>query len=218
MGWRIGQGIGPRLTYAQRKVQDSGFMDYSREADGNEADEEAKKHTYPRRDTPVIVSQRKDNFHGIGYVPGMSLQESLGSRHGESTRKGPNISGMLLKSIEYRQQLKPLNLFLAGFGLGALNDADEDDLDVYDSGTSKQTRTKMAYDADEAENDNLLSIGSSRARSSGRTHDAVGSNCDICQVIANESFSQEEAARWYTNIQRWSPCVVQFCLVGQASG
>ena len=62
---------------------------------------------------------------------------------------------------------------LAGFGLGALNDADEDDLDVYDSGMSRQTRTRMAYDVDEAEDDSLVSIGSSRTRASGRSHDAV---------------------------------------------
>lgn len=98
MGWRIGQGIGPRLTYAQRKAQDAGFLDFSaREGAEDEQglDEEAKKHMYPRKDTPVIVVQRKDNSHGIGYVPGMSLQESLGegTRRGEGVSKGPNISG-----------------------------------------------------------------------------------------------------------------------------
>ena len=96
MGWRVGQGIGPRLTYAQRKAQDAGFLDPSKEVAGDEEDlEEAKKHTYPRRDTPVLVSHRKDNFHGLGYSPGMGLNESVGYGTGAGKGpSGPNISGM----------------------------------------------------------------------------------------------------------------------------
>jgi G patch domain-containing protein 1 len=39
-----------------------------------------------------------------------------------------------------------------------LNDADEDDLDVYD-GSSNQTRRHMAYDASEREDDDRIVIG-----------------------------------------------------------
>lgn len=39
-----------------------------------------------------------------------------------------------------------LTLRPAGFGLGALNDADEDDVDVYDSGPSSR-RNLIAYEA-----------------------------------------------------------------------
>lgn len=86
MGWRIGQGVGPRITYEQRRAQDraaSGAL-----ADEAE-DEEAKKHMYPRRDTPLLVVRRKDNSHGLGYSPGLGLNESLG-REGE--KQGPNLS------------------------------------------------------------------------------------------------------------------------------
>ena len=93
MGWRPGQGIGPRLTYAQKKAQDAGRTDLSKEVEGDEDDiEEAKKHLYPRKDIPVVVYPRKDNFHGLGYTPGLSLHESVGG--GERGRGGPNISGM----------------------------------------------------------------------------------------------------------------------------
>ena len=93
MGWRPGQGIGPRLTYAQKKAQDAGRTDLSKEVEGDEEDiEEAKKHLYPRKDIPVVVYPRKDNFHGLGYTPGLSLHESVGG--GERGRGGPNISGM----------------------------------------------------------------------------------------------------------------------------
>lgn len=43
----------------------------------------------------------------------------------------------------------------AGFGLGALNDADEDDLDVYDADIRK-VRNRLAYDA---KHDDTLVLG-----------------------------------------------------------
>ncbi|KAI0792217.1 hypothetical protein C8Q75DRAFT_792313 [Abortiporus biennis] len=137
MGWRMGQGVGPRLTYAQRKAQDNA----SGVSSMIEDDEEAKKHMYPRRDTPVLLAPRKDNFHGLGYSPGMSLMESIES--------GSSTGG--------RNERK------AGFGLGALNDADEDDLEVYDTaygaGPSRGTHSRVAYEG--REDDDRIAIGSS---------------------------------------------------------
>ena len=99
MGWKVGQGIGPRLTHAQWKAQSAGFLDPSKEVAGDEEDlEEAKKHTYPRRDIPVMLAPRKDNFHGLGYSPGMGLNESVGyGAGGERGPSGPKISGAYLK-------------------------------------------------------------------------------------------------------------------------
>ncbi|KAI1790233.1 hypothetical protein LXA43DRAFT_515639 [Ganoderma leucocontextum] len=143
MGWKFGQGIGPRLTYAQRQAQDAGFLDPAKEVEGNEEDlEEAKKHLYPRKDTPILLFHRKDNFHGLEYTTGLSLNQSVG---GEQARAGPNIS--------------------TGFGLGALNDADEDDLDVYDSGPSG--RNRVAYDSSLADDVHRISIGSRASRNQG---------------------------------------------------
>ncbi|KAH9951091.1 hypothetical protein B0H21DRAFT_705771 [Amylocystis lapponica] len=140
MGWRVGQGIGPRLTYAQKKAQDAGLFDSWKESAEGEADEEAKKHTYPRQDTPVVLAPRKDNSHGLGYVPGMRLTESLGeAAREEGSSRGPNIA--------------------AGFGLGALNDADDDDLDVYDGGMGRHGRTRMAYDDSLGDDDHQISMG-----------------------------------------------------------
>ncbi|GJE93220.1 G patch domain-containing protein [Phanerochaete sordida] len=139
MGWRPGQGIGPRITYEQRKKQDReiGLVQPS-----EEEDEEAKKHMYPRRDTPLLLVSRKENSHGLGYTPGMSLNESLGGRAAD--QKGPRLA--------------------SGFGLGALNDADEDDLDVYDGalGSTGPKSRIVAYDA--AEDDDHIAMGSSSKR------------------------------------------------------
>ena len=52
----------------------------------------------------------------------------------------------------------------AGFGLGALNEADDDDLDVYDGGLSTYKR-RVAYDHIQDDDSNVIS---SRGRKSGK--------------------------------------------------
>ncbi|KAI0343331.1 hypothetical protein BDW22DRAFT_1407187 [Trametopsis cervina] len=136
MGWRIGQGIGPRITLEQRRTQDRLHGIPTEDVE----DEEAKKHMYPRRDTPLLIVPRKDNSHGLGYTPGMGLNESLGAG-GSRDAKGSKLS--------------------AGFGLGALNDADEDDLDVYDGSLNVRGGRRMAYDAED--DDDRITMGTSKS-------------------------------------------------------
>ncbi|KAJ7138800.1 hypothetical protein C8R46DRAFT_1168247 [Mycena filopes] len=139
MGWRIGQGIGPRVTMRQRKLQDLQALSGRRGVEADiiipDDDEEEKKHTYAPRDTSILTVARKDNSHGLGYHPGMGLNESVGSKGAAS---GPKLA--------------------SGFGLGALNDADEDDLDVYDGGLA-QNRNRTAYDIIDREEEEKISIG-----------------------------------------------------------
>jgi G patch domain-containing protein 1 len=90
MGWRIGQGIGPRITWRQRE------MAFGRDPDApsDDIDEEAKKHVYAPRDTPLIIVERKDNFHGLGYDPGLGLHASLGVAPDASKQSsGPRLAG-----------------------------------------------------------------------------------------------------------------------------
>src|ERR1700733_7675076 len=98
MGWRVGQGIGPRLTWRQRKLQDlqastGSEVDVNSILDDGDT-EEAKKHTYAPRDTPILLVDRKDNAHGLGYRPGMRLNDTLGVSKRAEGPKGPNLSGM----------------------------------------------------------------------------------------------------------------------------
>lgn len=98
MGWRVGQGIGPRISLKQRRLQDlqastgSAFSVSTSEIVPAEDAEEASKHTYAPRDTPVLVVERKDNSHGLGYRPGMSLNDSLGVKGSGGSSTGPNIA------------------------------------------------------------------------------------------------------------------------------
>ncbi|KIY42943.1 DUF1604-domain-containing protein [Fistulina hepatica ATCC 64428] len=145
MGWKLGQGIGPRVTLRQRRIQDI-QAGVAVSLDDLPDDEEAAKHLYPPRDIPVLRVPRKDNCHGIGYQPGMGLSGSLGAK-AESRGSGPKIA--------------------AGFGLGALNDADEDDLDVYDPGPATMSRNRMVYDMidhEEEENPTISRTHTSTAR------------------------------------------------------
>lgn len=96
MGWRLGQGIGPRVTLRERRLQDMQAYP-GQKLSGDDLnipddDEEANKHTYAPRDTPLLLVERKDNSHGLGYSPGMGLNETLGVKSG-GVSSGPNVSG-----------------------------------------------------------------------------------------------------------------------------
>ncbi|KAL5513116.1 hypothetical protein ACEPAH_3514 [Sanghuangporus vaninii] len=142
MGWRIGHGIGPKVTYEQRKRQDAllrGLTGSEGALSGPEDHEEATKHLYPPRDTKAPVFKRKDDKHGLGYESGPGLSQLVATEMSAGDR---STSGQGSK-------------ISAGFGLGALNDADEDDLDVYDGGPS-QTSRRLAYDADEDDEKGMM--------------------------------------------------------------
>ncbi|KAH8983155.1 hypothetical protein EDB86DRAFT_3106500 [Lactarius hatsudake] len=127
MGWRPGQGVGPRVTWRTRKIQDllaAGKSIDGVDVDALDDDEEAKRHMYPPRDTVVPRFSMKSDSHGLGYTSAPGLVESLGQKRPEV--KGPTLA--------------------AGFGLGALNEAEDDDIDVYDS-ASRADRTYMPYDS-----------------------------------------------------------------------
>ncbi|KAJ7027942.1 hypothetical protein C8F04DRAFT_1115872 [Mycena alexandri] len=183
MGWRIGQGIGPRVTLRQRKLQDLQAVSDRRgvvaDAIIPDDDEEEKKHTYAPRDTPILTVERKDNSHGLGYHPGMGLNESVGGKSGAAS--GPKLA--------------------SGFGLGALNDADEDDLDVYDGGFA-QNRNRTAYDIIDREEEEKISIGG-KADSRGRTTATPASSThtfhDGKPVLAGFVLSEKPVAedRWF---------------------
>ena len=90
MGWRPGQGVGPRVTYDQLRKQDLQSSELPVSAKTNEMDEddEARKHTFAPRDTRVIVFRPKENHFGLGHTPGATLSETI--NHGETA--GPTIS------------------------------------------------------------------------------------------------------------------------------
>ena len=94
MGWRPGQGIGPRVSWRTRKIQDllaAGKSLNGVDIDALDDDEEAKRHLYPPRDTVVPRVLMKTDAHGIGFKAGAGLIDKLGQKRPQT--KGPKLSG-----------------------------------------------------------------------------------------------------------------------------
>ena len=94
MGWRLGQGIGPRVSWRTRKIQDllaAGESINGVDIDALDDDEEAKRHMYPPRDTIVPRVPMKTDVYGLGFKAGAGLIESLGKKRPQS--KGPRLAG-----------------------------------------------------------------------------------------------------------------------------
>ncbi|KAL4062541.1 hypothetical protein J3A83DRAFT_4381712 [Scleroderma citrinum] len=143
MSWKLGWGIGPRVSWRQHEVQ------CGRDPDKMDVDDEARKHSYPPRDTPLVVVARKDDFHGLGYNKALGLNATLGStQEGSSAKRGPRLAG--------------------GFGLGVMNDADEDDLDVYDHAAG-HGKSRTAFDVNDVQDEGRFVIGTRGFAISSRT-------------------------------------------------
>ncbi|SCV67959.1 BQ2448_80 [Microbotryum intermedium] len=85
MGWRPGQGCGPRVTRAQRKKQALEFgIELDINEEGEEDDVERSRYYYAPLDRPLMllsaVSASQEKGRGLGY-------DRLGGREGERRRK-----------------------------------------------------------------------------------------------------------------------------------
>jgi G patch domain-containing protein 1 len=92
MGWRPGQGVGPRVSWRTRKIQDllaAGKSINGVDIDALDDDEEAKRHLYPPRDTVVPRFLMKADPYGLAYTAAPGLIESFG-------QKGPEPKGLKL--------------------------------------------------------------------------------------------------------------------------
>lgn len=151
MGWRPGQGIGPRISYARRKQQMKEMgMDIDEE--DMEDDEEAKKHTFAPLDRTVITFENKENQWGLGYVPGSTLEGRL---QGASTSQHSSYSVPTSDQARFgrngrKGDNEPQSRMPVGgaFGISALEEADEDDIDVY-GGSSSGPSNLVLNDEDE---------------------------------------------------------------------
>lgn len=96
MGWRPGQGVGPRISHERLQRQDAqqkSTSGYVAPTKGNLVDEEATKHTFAPRDTKVPLYRTKADSFGLGYSRGPGLSDNSTS---EPVKKGPSISGELI--------------------------------------------------------------------------------------------------------------------------
>lgn len=100
--------------------------------------------------------------------------------------------------------------YTAGFGLGALNDADDDDMDVYDTGDTSSSRRRMAFQDDE--DDDMITLGPSTQRSRKR-HDDKKASTSVSLVNSptftfREAYSEHRAApRLSTTVDQCHPAL-----------
>ncbi|KAH8926086.1 hypothetical protein BT69DRAFT_1331609 [Atractiella rhizophila] len=140
MGWREGQGVGPRVSLKRRREQaveygvaraEEGVEDVEME----EEDAEGKKKGFAPLNRPVF------NFDDIG----------VGMEHGLGWAKGQSLDQTLGRDDEKVEEMKRKMPVGGAWGLGALEDADMDDGDVYDDapGLSGQKAGMMIVEEDD---------------------------------------------------------------------
>ncbi|WVF68630.1 hypothetical protein IAT40_003400 [Kwoniella sp. CBS 6097] len=83
LGWRPGQGIGPRVTLRRLKIQEgrlaTGRPGVSQD-DEDIDDAEAGKHTFAPRDARLLVYDAKEDRQGLGFVKGSGMGALPGKR------------------------------------------------------------------------------------------------------------------------------------------
>lgn len=101
--------------------------------------------------------------------------------------------------------------YTAGFGLGALNDADDDDMDVYDTGDTSSSRRRMAFQDDE--DDDMITLGPS-TQSSLKRHDEKKASNSVSLVNLPSTLTSREAygehrsvLRLFTTVDQYHPAL-----------
>ncbi|RCI06638.1 hypothetical protein CU098_001571, partial [Rhizopus stolonifer] len=148
MGWRPGQGIGPRMKRRQLEASDD---DEDEDVPGDV--------TFAPRDTPIENYQVKRDTYGLGYdlstyVPEVAEMKRL--RELAAAKKGENTNRSMFGVYDPSAKSKEV------FGLGAFEEAEDDD-DVYRNDTSFSNYHTALYDDEEGyTRDQLKSITQKR--------------------------------------------------------
>ncbi|XP_073416956.1 G patch domain-containing protein 1 isoform X2 [Dendrobates tinctorius] len=136
MGWKEGQGVGPRIKRrAQKKAAESNVKTYgcalppkgSEESEGEEDDYVPENITFAPKDVTPIDFTVKDNVHGLGYRglnPHKALFGSLNT-HINVFSDTSEKTNSLLRDV---RQSKGRKVGISGqaFGVGAMEDEDDD--------------------------------------------------------------------------------------------
>jgi G patch domain-containing protein 1 len=120
MGWREGQGVGPKV---RRKARLDGI-----ESPGGDAN---ATHLFAPENTHMISFVRKNDHKGLGFDGETKLSSCLGggSDNVKSDDEGDDDTVLLAPRM-----LKKKNLKSGGIGIGILNDTGSDDEDPYEIG------------------------------------------------------------------------------------
>lgn len=119
MGWKEGQGIGP-------KVRRRANLD-----DDHQDEDDGQTYLFAPENTPLIAFVDKYDRKGIGFEGEQRLDKAIISRSSDNT--AATIPTAKSSTVEKKtQKTKPRRL--GGFGVGVLNDTGSDDEDPYEIG------------------------------------------------------------------------------------
>ena len=147
MGWREGQGVGPKVRRAARLEEDS-------EIRKNGADHET--HLFAPPDSKVVMYSRKTDSKGLGYTG----EKGLGGNEDneQALPEQPDREEMDLGTAWVSKKSKKKKLEQkGGFGMGILNDNGSDDEDPYSMGP------KISYNR-------IIGGDKKKKQSKGETH------------------------------------------------
>ena len=112
MGWREGQGIGPRIS-AQARRRQAAEMGVQSTLEDDAEDEEASKHLFAPLDRPLALYEAKEDLRGLGSDAVQTLDQAV-----RSSGKGKG------RAVD-DQPPKRRGPIGGAFGIGALEDADD---------------------------------------------------------------------------------------------
>ena len=116
MGWKEGQGIGPKVKRRANIDEEGGTSE--------------EMHLFAPDDPPMISFSTKSNYKGLGYDGEIGLSQ---------TKPGDNTGNAHNTSLKSHQKTAAASK-KSGFGVGILNDTGSDEEDSYEMGP------KISYD------------------------------------------------------------------------
>lgn len=135
MGWRPGQGVGPKIRRAAR-------LDVA--ASVKDAKEDT--HLFAPTDSPMISFVRKDDHKGLGYQG----ETRLVSENRDKDVLDEEDDAELLTASRKKHETRKGASRRSGFGLGILNDTGSDEEDPYELGPKLSFNRTIGGDAKKA--------------------------------------------------------------------
>jgi G patch domain-containing protein 1 len=90
MGWREGQGVGPRISWKARKRQAAQLgIDLGPDEEG-EDEQEREKHLWPPLDRKLVLFEQRLEREGVGYVRGKRLGDLAFNEKPKGAAPGPS--------------------------------------------------------------------------------------------------------------------------------
>jgi G patch domain-containing protein 1 len=123
MGWKEGQGIGPRI----KRAANLGEGQYS----------ESQTHTFAPRDVPILALSQKLDRKGLGFdgvESSVTTKFESAARTDWSDEREDGGPEALESSLSLLKSRRPARARKGGFGVGVLNDTGSDDEDPYSMG------------------------------------------------------------------------------------